>query len=184
MDEQQQSLMNSLERARDSLLTSSEGLDEPAPVLGDWTFKDIIAHIVSWGDELRSEIREILIDPTPPYSYLISSDRDYDAWNQRQVAAKKSLSLREILAELERDYQETLDLVKRLTTDELHRRGVVPWKIEQLPPPKEVTPANSMSVADLVKIHIHHIEEHAEEIRHWPGIGAVGSQDPKGFENL
>jgi len=164
MDEQQQRLMNSLERARDSLLTSIEGLDEYAPVLGDWSLKDIIAHIVSWGDELRSEMREILIGPTPGYSYLISSDSDYDAWNQSQVAAKKSLSLREILGELERDYQETLDLVKRLTPDDLHRRGVVPWRIEQLPPPKEVTPENSVSVVGLVKIHIQHMVEHAEEI--------------------
>ena len=57
-------------------------VDESAPVLDDWSLKDVIAHVVSWGDELRSEIREILIDPTPHYSYLISSDRDYDAWNR------------------------------------------------------------------------------------------------------
>jgi hypothetical protein len=165
MDEHQHRLMNSLEKARGSLLTSIEGLDESAPVLGDWTVKDIIAHLVSWGDELRSEIREILIDLTPHYSYLISSDRDYDAWNRSQVAARKCLSLREMLGELERDYQETLDLVKWLAPGELQRRGVVPWRIEQLPPPKEVTPANSMSVADLVKLHIQHMEEHAEDIR-------------------
>ena len=172
MDEHQQMLIISLERARDSLLTAIEGLDEStaatgAPVLGDWTLKDVMAHVVSWGDELRLEIREILTDPTPQYSYLISSDRDYDEWNQSQVAARKSSSLPEILDELERDYQETLDLIKRLAPDELPRRGVVPWRIEQLPPPTEVTPENSTSVADLVKIHIQHIEEHAEEIKHW-----------------
>jgi hypothetical protein len=172
MDEHRQSLMNSLERARDSLLTSVEGVNETlaatgGPVLGDWTLKDILAHLVSWGDELRSEIREILIDPTPHYSYVISSDRDYDEWNQSQVAAKKSLSLREILDGLERDYQETLDLIKRLAPDDLQRRGVVPWRIEHLPPPTEVTPENSSSMADLVKIHIQHIEEHSEEIRRW-----------------
>jgi hypothetical protein len=167
MDEHQQRLMNSLERARNSLLTSIKGVDESAPVLGDWSLKDVIAHVVSWGDELRSEIREILIDPTPHYSYLISSDRDYDAWNRSQVAARKSWSLPEILGELERDYQETLDLIQRLAPDELPRRGVVPWRIEQLPPPQEVTPENSMSVADLVKIHIRHMDEHAEEIRRW-----------------
>jgi len=172
MDEHQRSLINSLERARDSLLASIEGLDESfdasgAPVFGDWTLRDVMAHLVSWGDELRSEIRAILIDPTPHYSYVISRDRDYDEWNQSQVAVRKSSSMREILDELERDYQETLDLIKRLAPDDLRRHGVVPWRIEQLPPPTEVTPENSTRVADLVKIHIQHIEEHSEEIKHW-----------------
>ena len=50
MDEHQQSLMNSLERARHSLLTSVEGVDETlaatgGPVLGDWAIKDILAHL-------------------------------------------------------------------------------------------------------------------------------------------
>ena len=97
MHEHQRRLINNLERVRVSLLTSIEGLDEPtatsAAVFADWTVKDIIAHLVSWGDELRSEIREILIDPRPGYSYVISSDRDYDAWNQGQIAGTKSLSL-------------------------------------------------------------------------------------------
>ena len=172
MGQHQHRLIDSLENARDSLLTSIEGLDDPIaatdmPVLGDWNVKDVIAHLVSWGDELRSEIREILIDLTPPYSYVISSERDYDEWNRRNVAARQSLSLREMLAELNRDYQETVDLVKRLAPDQLHRRGVVPWRIEQLPPPEAVTPENSMSVADLLVIHVQHMEEHAEEIRRW-----------------
>ena len=172
MDQRQQRLIDRLGKARDSVLTSIQGLDDPiaatgTPILGDWTVKDIIAHLVSWGDELRSEIREILIDPAPRYSYVISSERDYDEWNRRQVAAKQSLSLRETLAELERDYQETVDLVKRLAPDEMQRRGVVPWRIEQLPPPEAVTPETSMSVADLLAIHIQHMEEHAEEIKRW-----------------
>lgn len=175
MDKHQQMLIISLERARDSLLTAIEGLDESsaatgAPVLGDWTLKDVIAHVVSWGDELRLEIREILTDPTPHYAYVISSDRDYDEWNQRQVATRKASSLQEILAELERDYQETLNLIRRLAPEELPKRGVVPWRFEQLPPPKDVTPENSMSVAGLVEIHIQHVEEHAEEIRRWRSL--------------
>jgi len=172
MDRHQHMLIDSLEKARDSLLTSIEGLDDPivatgTPVLGNWTVKDVITHLVSWGDELRSEIREILIDPAPRYSYVISSERDYDEWNRRQVAARQSLSLREALAELERDYQETVDLVKRLAPDEMQRRGVVPWRIEQLPPPEAVRPETSISVADLLAIHIQHMEEHAEEIKRW-----------------
>jgi hypothetical protein len=171
MDEYQQRLAESLGRARDFLLTSIEGLDErtatSVPVLGDWTAKDIIAHLVSWGDELRSEISEILIDPAPKYSYVISGDRDYDEWNRGRVAEAKSLSLPEIVAELDRDYEETADLLRRLAPDELQRRGVVPWKIMQLPPPEEVTPETSASVAAVLETHIQHIEEHAEEIGRW-----------------
>jgi hypothetical protein len=171
MDDYQHRLKNRLERVRESLLASIEGLDErlatTAAIFGNWTVKDVLAHLVSWGDELRSEIGEILIDPAPCYSYVIPSDSDYDVWNQSTVAANKSLSLGEMLAELERDYQETADLIKRLAPGDLQRRGVVPWRIEALPAPEEATPETSMSVAALLETHIRHIEEHAEEITRW-----------------
>jgi hypothetical protein len=175
MDEYQGRLHDRLERARESLLTSIEGVDErtiaEAVVFGDWTVKDVLGHIVSWGDELRSEIGEILIDPAPRYSYMISSDRGYEEWNRSQAAGKKLSSLREILAELERDHAETVGLLERLTPDELQRRGVVPWRIEGLPPPEEVTPGTSMSVAALIGIHIQHMKDHAEEIGRWRSEG-------------
>lgn len=171
MDEHQGRLRNRLERARESLLTSIEGVDErtitEAVVFGDWTVKDVLGHIVSWGDELRSEIGEILIDPAPRYSYMISSDRGYEEWNRSQAAGKKPFSLREILAELKRDHAETVGLLERLSLDELQRRGVVPWRIEQLPPPEEVTPGTSMSVVALLETHIQHLEDHAGEISLW-----------------
>jgi hypothetical protein len=172
MDELQQRLQVRLERARESLLTSIEGVDEGTvtgtTIFGDWTVKDVLGHIVSWGDELRSEIDEILIDPAPHYGYVISSEGDYEEWNRSQAAQKASSSLREILAELDRDRAETVDLINRLTPDDLKRRGVVPWSIEGLPPPPgEVTPGTSMSVVALLEIHIQHIEEHAEDIGRW-----------------
>ena len=171
MDEHQERLQNRLERARVSLLTSIEGVDEgvltETTVFGDWTVRDVLGHIVSWGDELRSEIREILIDPRPRYGYVISSDRDYEEWNRSQAAQKKSSSLLEILAELDRDCAETVDLINRLAPDQLQKRGVVPWRIEGLTPPVEVTPDTSMSVGALLEIHIQHMEDHAEEIGRW-----------------
>ena len=175
MDEHQQFLRYRLERAKESLLASIEGVDErtvsQAMVFGEWTVKDVLGHIISWGDELRSEISEILIDPTPRYSYMISSDRGYEEWNRSQATQKKSSSLREILAELERDHAETVGLLERLAPDELGRRGVVPWRIEGLPPPEEVTPGTSMSVAALLETHIQHMKDHAEEIGRWRSEG-------------
>ena len=169
MPDQQQKLLDNLEQARRSLLESTRGLDERTAahktVFGNWTIKDVLAHLVSWGDELRSEIGEILVHPAPRYGYVISSQDDYDQWNQSQVAHKRALSLPEILAELDRDYQETGALIRRLAPDQLQTRGVVPWRIEQLPPPEEVTPETSMTVADLLEIHIGHIHEHAEDIQ-------------------
>lgn len=175
MDEYQLRLGNRLESAEKSLLASIEGVDEDTvtsvTVCGEWTIKDVLGHIIAWGDELRSEIGEILIDPTPRYNYVISSDGDYEEWNRSQAAQKQSSSLHEILAELVRDYDETVGLLERLAPDEMRRRGVVPWRIEGLPLPEEVTPGTSMSVVGLLETHIQHIEEHAEEIRYWRSKG-------------
>jgi hypothetical protein len=181
MDEYQKRLQIRLERARESLLTSIDGMDERSltemTVFGDWTVKDILGHIVSWGDELRSEITEILIDPAPCYDYVISSEGDYEAWNRDQVAGKKSALLREMLAELDRDCEETAKLIGRLAPIELTRQGVVPWRIEGLTPPAEVTSDTPMSVAALLEIHIQHIEEHAEEIERWRSKGSKGGSE-------
>jgi hypothetical protein len=153
------------------LLISIEGLDQGtvtnATIFDDWTVKDIMGHLVSWGDELRSEIREILLDPTPAYGYVISSDKDFEEWNQNRAAAKRPLSMPEILDSLDRDYQESADLIRRLAPDELQRRGVVPWSLGPLPPPEVITLETSMSVAALIETHIQHITEHSEDIRRW-----------------
>jgi hypothetical protein len=175
MEEHQDRLRNRLDRARQSLLASIEGVDESTltgtALFGDWTVKDVLGHIMSWGDELRSEIGEILVDPAPRYGYVISSDRDYAEWNRSQVAGKRSSSLSEILADLDRDCTETADLIDRLAPDELGRRGVVPWRLEGFPSYEEVRPGTSMSVAGLLEIHIQHMEEHAEDISLWRNEG-------------
>ena len=102
MPDQQQKLLDNLKQARRSLLESTLGLDErtaaDTTVFGNWTIKDVLAHLVSWGDELRSEIGEILVHPAPRYDYVISSQDDYDQWNQSQVAHKRALSLPETIS--------------------------------------------------------------------------------------
>lgn len=169
MYDDQHRLLDSLEQARSALRAATQYLDERTAastiVFGEWTIKDLLAHLIAWGDELRSEISQILVHPAPRYDYVISEQDDYDQWNQDQVAHKRDLSLAGLLAEIERDYRQTADLIRRLAPGQLGMRGVVPWRIQQLPAPQAVTPETSMTVASLLEIHIRHLHEHAGDIQ-------------------
>ena len=164
-------LLTRLENERASLLNAIDGLDEEtiatAPACGEWTIKDVVGHVVSWGDEFRSEIRAIGADPTPAYDYVIREDDEYGEWNGRQAAGKKLWTWSRMREDLDRDYGEMVALVDGLSEEDLSKRGVVPWLVDGQPPPYEVTQTNTSTAGLLVRIHCMHMSHHTEGIADW-----------------
>ena len=154
-----QQLLKLLTKEEESLLRALRGLDEAAlttePVFEDWTIKDIVGHVVSWGDEFRAEIRAIRASPAPAYGYLISSEDQYREWNMREAARKQSWPWSKIQEDLERDGQEMAALLQQLSDAELGKRGVVPWHFKTL------------KIGWLISTHYIHMREHTALIRKW-----------------
>jgi DinB superfamily len=160
-----------LTEAKYRLLSSIAGLNQEEVciehITGDWTIKDIFGHIISWNEEFRSDIKSIQEDKHPGYEHLILGDDDFDQWNQQRIAHKCSWTWQCILDDLERDYQEALQLILRLEPKDFRKRGVTPWNRAALERPAVPTTGDTESIETLVTYHWRHMNQHARMIERW-----------------
>jgi hypothetical protein len=160
-----------LTEARDRLLNAIAGLDETTltteHILDGWTIKDLLGHIVSWNDEFRANIETILLGKHPGYDHSISGADDFSQWNDHWVAQKRDWSWQRIRSDLDRDYQEACDLVRRLQPKDFRQRGVTPWKRAAMEKPAALETLDTDSVETLVNYHWRHINQHARTIEKW-----------------
>ena len=90
---------------------SDARLLEPG-VTGDWSVRDILAHVTTWDQEALTHLPMILAGGVPPrYSVRYGG---IDAFNARMTEAKRGLSLAEVRAQLAATHGRLLDLVKNV----------------------------------------------------------------------
>jgi hypothetical protein len=78
--------------------------------MGDWSVKDIIAHVTSWEEEALKHLPTILDGKTPPrYSVTYGG---IDAFNARTAELKRRLSLSDVLKEQEDTHRRLLALIR------------------------------------------------------------------------
>ena len=171
LTKRQMAFLRRLADTRERLQTAIDGLDQASLcseyVMGDWTIKDILGHMVSWNEEFRANIAMILRDEHPGYEYEISGKDDFNAWNQKLIAQKRNWTLDRILSGLERDYQEALELIMILEASDFKKRGVTPWKDAALKKPETLTKGDTDSVETLVTFHWRHMNQHILDIEKW-----------------
>jgi len=146
---------------RDEKILTSEA------VVGDWTVKDILGHIVSWNDEFRREIRLILDGIHPGYELVISGADDFAGWNQHWIEEKRTWDWEKILSDVGRDYDEQVQLILDLSLEDFRQRGVTPWKRAALTRPEVPSREDTDSVDTLVTFHWRHINQHVRMIEKW-----------------
>jgi len=98
-----QQLLSKLEQGWATFKESYAGLTYEqlvAPgVTGDWSVKDILAHVSWWEEEALKHLPTILQGGRPPrYSVLYGG---IDAFNARMTEQKRSLALSEVLRQLD-----------------------------------------------------------------------------------
>ena len=167
----QKAFLRRLTDAKERLQTAIDGLGQKTLcseyVMGDWTIKDILGHMVSWNEEFRANIAMILRDEHPGYEYEISGKDDFNAWSQKLIAQKRNWTLDRILSHLERDYQEAVGLIMILEASDFKKRGVTPWKDAALKKPVLLTKEDTDSVETLVTFHWRHMNQHILDIEKW-----------------
>lgn len=176
----QKAFLRRLAQAKERLASSIEGLDEATicqeAVMDDWTIKDILGHIVSWNEEFRANIAMILRGEHPGYDHEINQEDNFREWNRQWIREKRSISLDQVLADVERDYQEAVELIERLTAEEYRKRGVTPWKAAAAKRPGELTKEDTDTVEALVTYHWRHMNEHIRAIEAWRKKRGSGNQ--------
>lgn len=88
-------LLSELQKAREQLLLIINKLPEDKILVGKWTKKEILAHIVGWEEETVISIPQIL-SGEKPRSFRISMNK----FNEENVSKRKSKNIGELLNEL------------------------------------------------------------------------------------
>ena len=91
-------------------------------VAGEWTIKDILAHIAAWQSEMLIEIRRAAegedIGPT--------IEESADEWNRRRVEERRRLPLVDVMQEFGTGYDELVAALESAPEDHIPL-GPGPW---------------------------------------------------------
>jgi hypothetical protein len=105
-----------------------ERMEQPG-VAGDWSVKDLVAHLSGWNRYLVSRLRAVQsgqLEPTPPWPADLQEEDDINEWIYDSNAGK---SLKDVLAEADQTLQELFSTVQafpeELQIEQLHQRGRV-----------------------------------------------------------
>jgi uncharacterized damage-inducible protein DinB len=122
------SALAELSRTRAELLDAIKGLDEAAldrkGAVGDWSVKNVLAHIAAWESWVVQALPARLAGGTTP-EHLRARLADEDQSNAEEVAEREELTPSEQLMELERTRAELLAYVRGL--DEATLARPQPW---------------------------------------------------------
>ena len=88
-------------------------------VTGDWSVRDILAHVTTWEEEALTHLPLILEGGTPPrYSVRYGG---LDAFNARMTEQKARLSLSAVRRHLDGAHRRLIDFIQRAPEDQLSR---------------------------------------------------------------
>lgn len=116
-----QQLLNKIEKAWAALKESYAGLSdaqltEPG-AMGDWSVKDILAHVTTWEQEALKYLPLILQGGRPPrYSVEYGG---IDAFNAQIMEQKRGLSLSDVLRQLDETHGRLIDYVESAPEDQI-----------------------------------------------------------------
>jgi hypothetical protein len=139
-------------------------LDEIGParmetpgVNGDWTMKDIAAHLTGWNRNLVNRLQAAVRgepEPAPPWPADLETDDEINAWI---YDSNRGRSLREVLDESQQNYQQLLTIIEGLPDD---------VGIEHIEPDFYLVWLNAQRyVAGEVFNHFH--DDHESDVRAW-----------------
>ena len=125
-----QQILKKLDKAWSDLQESYTGLSdaqmlEPG-VTGDWSVRDLVAHVSWWEEEVLKHLPHILSGKRPPrYSVLYGG---IDAFNALKREQKLSLSLVEVRKEAAETHQRLVEYINSVSEEQIvlerrfHRR--------------------------------------------------------------
>jgi Protein of unknown function (DUF1706) len=90
-------------------------LIEPG-VVGDWSVKDILAHVTTWEEEALKHLPLIIEGGSPP-RYITYGG--IDAFNAQMTEQKRGLTLSEVQTQLDETHRLLIDFVQGLREDQL-----------------------------------------------------------------
>ena len=113
-----------------------------------WRMKEVLDHITGWDDAVIASIKSFLAGDVP----ATPAARGIDSYNADTVTSREAIPYEMTQREWEASRTELLDLLRKMTDEQLHTPFVLPW-------------GSQGTIEDLVEIFTDHEETHAKEIR-------------------
>ena len=88
--------------------------------LGEWSVKDLLAHLVGWDRTNREAVGEILAGKKP--SFWVHYGRGWQSYNVRLVTEYRRDDLAEMIATVEQSHRELIDYLQSVPADEYLKR--------------------------------------------------------------
>lgn len=131
-----------------------ERMEAPGP-MGDWTFKDLTAHLTGWRERTIDRIEAGPgVDPPMPWPAQLTTDDEINDWFYAQ---NRDLPVRDVLADHDQSFARLAAAIAALPDDDLLLPGRFDW----------------LGGAALVDVelfgHLH--EEHEPSVRAWLDAG-------------
>ncbi|HEY7835199.1 MAG TPA: DinB family protein [Ktedonobacterales bacterium] len=108
-----QEFLDQMRAGRAELDTATNGMSEEQItqeiVAGEWTVKDILAHLAAWQGEAQLAAERVAAGQ--PDGYLI--EESIDDWNAHRVAERRRLPLVDVMQELNETYEAVLAALER-----------------------------------------------------------------------
>lgn len=120
MDKQQ--LLKRLEKEWTALKESYVGLSDSqmmeSGVMGNWSVKDILAHVTTWEEEALKYLPLIITGGRPP---RYSQSGGIDTFNAQMTEQKRSLALSEVLRQLDDTHRRLIDYIQSVPEEQFKR---------------------------------------------------------------
>jgi hypothetical protein len=122
-EDQVAKLLKRLDTAWAAFIESYAGVPDARLVepgaMGDWSVKDILAHVTTWEEEALKHLPLIIEGGRPPrYSMKYGG---IDAFNARMTEQKRGLSLADVRRQLDETHRRLVDFIRSAPEDQLAR---------------------------------------------------------------
>jgi len=125
---------------------------------GEWTFKDVVAHLNGWRAKTLARLQAAVHGGTPaapPWPADLDEDDDVDQINDWIYQASRERSLEDVLGEYSQSFQRMRDAVTALPERDLTEVGRYPW-------------LQGYALAQVITDSFGHLhEEHEPVLRAW-----------------
>jgi hypothetical protein len=117
-----QQLLKRLETAWTALKQSYTGLPDAQllehGVMGDWSVKDILAHVTIWEEEALKYLPLIINREKPPRYVQYGG---IDAFNAQMIEQKRGLALSDVLRQLDETHRRLIDYLQSVPEEHFTR---------------------------------------------------------------
>jgi hypothetical protein len=156
-------LLQQLDLARERMRAVLKDMDHQMEIYPGWTINHVIAHIIGWDEASTLSIRAHIQGDEAG----APAARGIDPYNEVSVATRTMLGYGQMVKEWEHARKQFKVAIMDIPPEKVHDPMLYPW-------------GDTGTAVTLVKIFIHHENEHAREIQKLKDDRAAANSAAKG----